>query len=120
MKMKRLAVGGFSGAIGGALAEAWLAAQFLGALQSIYPPGVPAPTFNANVAASAGLEGLVAGLIAGLGAGIIGRWGYIAVAIAAVLGIQSGIFWLLGGAAGGLVALIALEILRVVDKPPAQ
>jgi hypothetical protein len=119
MKTSRVFAGAIMGAISGAIAEVCLVAIFLSALEDIYPPGVSTPSFTAGVAGPALLEGLVAGLLAGVIAGLIGRWAWLLVIAAAFVGFQSMTFWLLGGAAGGMVALLTIEVQRKTDRMTA-
>ena len=119
MKENRLIVAGISGAISGAMVEVCLAAVLLYAIGDIYPPGFSTPSFTADVAISAAIEGAVAGLVAGAIAGLVGRWAWLLVIAAAAAGFLSVALCLLGAAAGGLVALIVLEIQQVLSRQTA-
>jgi len=113
-------VGGICGALGGALTEAWLETRIGPILRKMYVEArimdLPLMHIRRGALVLALAEGAVAGVIAGVIAGAIGRWTLLLFALAAFVGYQTGVPWLLGVAIGGSIALIVLEVLRRFDR----
>jgi hypothetical protein len=120
MKKWYVILGGICGAIGGAAAEAWIVTRIFSIMRSMYVEARVNDPALAHVVSRALIpmliEGAIAGVIVGLAAGMLGRWALLLVALAAIVGYQNGILWLLVGAAGGLVALTALEVWGQFDR----
>ena len=122
MNRSKVIVGAIAGGIGGAIVEAVLVASVISVFRDILSdPGVPDPSLpSVGVSAGAALvEGLVVGLVAGAISGAVGCRALLVLIAAAFAGFATGALWMVGGAAGGLMALIAIGVMSMFEHQPA-